>query len=202
MSIFTGSAPALCTPFTPAGSFNYTTYEKLINFQIKNGTDALVTCGSTGEGATLSHDEQLEVVGAAITIARKAGERYGRKVPVIAGAGGNDTAKCISLGRKLISLGVDMLMYVTPYYNLPSQRGLIAHYTQLAAALDAPIMVYNVPVRTAVNMNAKTLAELAKLPNVFSTGNTLLHYLCPLCQPILCRHFPCIHTVTPIRLKK
>jgi len=187
MSIFTGSAPAICTPFTPAGHFNYDAYEKLIHFQIENGTDALVACGTTGEAVTLSRDEQLEVVRAAVSIAKEAGAKYGRKVPVIAGAGGNDTAKCLSLGRDLAAIGADALMFATPYYNKPSQRGLLQHFTQLAAALDIPLVLYNVPSRTAVNMQAKTLAELAKLPNIVAVkeaSNDIgqIAEICQLCE--------------------
>jgi len=166
MSIFTGSGTAVCTPFTQDGVFNPSVYEQLINFQVREGTDAIVTCGSTGEAATLSAEEHIEVVTAAVAFTRKAGQSHGRKVPVIAGAGGNDTAKCIKLGRACAAAGVDALMYVTPYYNKTSQKGLVAHYTALAASVDLPIMIYNVPVRTALNMLPKTLQELSKIPNI------------------------------------
>jgi len=166
MTIYTGSGVALCTPFTKEGNFNGEAYEKFIDFQVQEGTAALVSCGTTGESTTLTSEEHIEVVRTAVTAAKKAGEKYGRKVPVVAGAGGNDTAACISTGKALQKAGADALMYVTPYYNKTSQRGLVAHYTKIAASVDLPIVVYNVPARTALNMQPKTLAELSKLPNI------------------------------------
>ena len=164
MTIFTGSGVAVCTPFDSAGKFNCATYEKLIDFQIKNGTDAIVACGTTGEATTLSKDEHIEVVSAAVAFAKKAD----RKVPVIAGAGGNDTAKCIEMGHALVQAGVDALMYVTPYYNKTSQKGMVQHFTAIAAAVDVPIVLYNIPPRTALNMLPKTLFELSKIPNIMA----------------------------------
>jgi len=166
MSIFTGSGVAICTPFDKAGAVNYQTYEKLIDFQIKSGTDAIIACGTTGEATTLSKDEHIEVVRQAVAFTGKANQLYNRKVPVIAGAGGNDTALCMEMGRALEKAGADALMYVTPYYNKTSQKGLVLHYTALAGAVDVPIVVYNIPSRTAHNMLPSTLYEIAKLPNV------------------------------------
>jgi len=166
MSIFTGSGVAVCTPFDSAGKFNCAAYEKLIDFQVRESTDAIIACGTTGEATTLSKDEHIEIVRQAVAITKKAGEKYNRKLPVVAGAGGNDTALCIEMGKALSSAGADALMYVTPYYNKTSQRGLIEHYTAIAAAVDLPIVVYNVPSRTALNMLPTTLYELSKLPNI------------------------------------
>ena len=166
MSIFTGSGVAVCTPFDAEGKFNGTAYEKLIDFQIREGTDAIVSCGTTGEASTLSNDEHIEVVRHAVAFTKAANSKYNRKVPVIAGAGGNDTANCIRMGRALQKAGADALMYVTPYYNKTSQKGLIGHYTALAAAVDLPIVVYNVPSRTVLNILPKTLYEISKLPNI------------------------------------
>ena len=166
MSIFTGSGAAVCTPFDSAGKFNGAAYEKLIDFQIREGTDAIVSCGTTGEATTLTNDEHIEVVRHAVVFTKAANEKYNRKVPVIAGSGGNDTANCIKLGRALVQAGADALMYVTPYYNKTSQKGLIEHYSALAAAVDVPIVVYNVPSRTTLNMLPTTLYEIAKLPNI------------------------------------
>jgi len=166
MSIFIGSGVAVCTPFNKTGGFNGAVYESFIDFQIQKGTAAIVSCGTTGESVTLSADEHIEVVKTAVIAAKKAGEKYGRKVPVIAGAGGNNTAACISTGKALQQAGVDALMYVTPYYNKTSQRGLVAHYTEIAKNVDLPIVVYNVPARTSLNLQPKTLAEIAKLPNI------------------------------------
>jgi len=159
MSIFTGSGVAVCTPFDKTGAVNYESYEKLINFQVTSGTDAIIACGTTGEATTLTQDEHIEVVRQAVAFADK-------KVPVIAGAGGNDTAKCIEMGKVLQKAGADALMCVTPYYNKTSQKGLITHFTAIAAAVDIPIVLYNVPSRTALNMLPKTLYELSKVPNI------------------------------------
>jgi len=166
MSIFIGSGVAVCTPFDKTGGFNSAVYESFIDFQIQKSTAAIVSCGTTGESVTLGADEHIEVVKTAVTAAKKAGEKYGRKVPVIAGAGGNNTAACISTGKALQQAGADALMYVTPYYNKTSQRGLVAHYTEIAKNVDLPIVVYNVPARTSLNLQPKTLAEIAKLPNI------------------------------------
>jgi len=166
MSIFTGSGAAIATPFIGAEKINFAAYESLIDFQIKNGTDAIISCGSTGEAATLSKDEHIEVVSQAITATKKANNAYNKAVPVIAGAGGNNTAQCIEMGKAIMQVGADALMYVTPYYNKTSQKGLIHHYTAIAAAIDLPIIVYNVPARTALNMLPATLSEISKLPNI------------------------------------
>ena len=154
----------MVTPFDSAGKFNCGAYEKLIHFQVKEGTDAIVACGTTGEAMTLSKDEHIEVVRQAVSITQRAGNK--RKLPVIAGAGGNDTAKCIEMGKALIQAGADALMYVTPYYNKTSQKGLVQHFTAIAKAVDAPIVIYNIPPRTALNMLPKTLYEISKLPNI------------------------------------
>lgn len=166
MSIFTGCGTAVCTPFDEKGTFNYAAYERLINFQVENGADAIVSCGTTGEASTLSLEEHVEVVRAAAVTAKKAGEKAGRKVPVIAGAGGNDTEDCCALGKACRNAGADALMYVAPYYNRPSQRGLIAHYTRIAAQVDLPIVVYNIPIRSVINIQAKTMEVLCKIPNI------------------------------------
>lgn len=165
MSIFTGSGTAVCTPFHGSATFHYEAYEKLIRFQIEHGTDAIVTCGTTGESPTLEDHEHTEVVRAAVEIAKKASPS-GKKIPVIAGAGGNNTQHCVDLGRELVRAGVDACMFVTPYYNKTSQKGLIEHYTKLAAAVDAPIVIYNVPSRTGLNILPKTLYELSKIENI------------------------------------
>jgi len=172
MSIFTGSGVAVCTPFTQSGQFNQSVYQQLIDFQVREGTAAIVSCGTTGESVTLSNDEHIEVVATAVQATKAANEKYGRKVPVIAGAGGNDTAACISTGRALQKAGADALMYVTPYYNKTSQRGLVAHYTAIASAVDLPIVIYNVPPRTALNLQPATLATLAKIPNIQAIKET------------------------------
>jgi 4-hydroxy-tetrahydrodipicolinate synthase len=158
-SIFKGSAVAICTPFDAAGNFNGSEYEVLIDFQLGSGTAAIVSCGTTGESATLTPEEHIEVVRTAVGAVKK-------RAPVIAGAGGNDTANCIHTGRALLRAGADALMFVTPYYNKTNQAGLVAHYTAIADALDAPIILYNVPSRTGLNMLPETVAKLAELPNI------------------------------------
>ena len=166
MSVFVGSGAAICTPFDSTGKFNEAAYEKLIDFQVKKGTDAIVSCGSTGEASTLDHEEHVEVVRAAVVATKKASEKYGRKVPVIAGAGGNDTAYAVTLSRELVAAGVDALMHVTPYYNKTSPKGLIVHYSEIAKSVDIPIILYNVPTRTGMNIKPTTLEQLAKIPNI------------------------------------
>ncbi|MCL1862863.1 MAG: 4-hydroxy-tetrahydrodipicolinate synthase, partial [Defluviitaleaceae bacterium] len=162
MPIFNGLGTAICTPFYDTGKINFTAYEKLIQFQVNNGADALVACGTTGEASTLSLEEHAEVVRVAVSTAKAAD----RKVPVVAGAGGNDTYACCALGKACRDAGADALMFVAPYYNKPSQRGLIAHYTKVAATVDLPIIVYNIQGRTAVNILPKTMYELSKIPNI------------------------------------
>jgi 4-hydroxy-tetrahydrodipicolinate synthase len=162
MSIFIGSGTAVCTPFHENGSFNPESYEKLIRFQLDNGADAIISCGTTGEVSTISDDEHIEVVRTAIETV-KAGKR---KIPVIAGAGGNDTRNILELGKRLQKIGADALMLVTPYYNKTSQRGLVEHYSMIAAAIDLPIVMYNVPARTSLNMLPKTVRELSKIENI------------------------------------
>ena len=166
MSIFVGSGVAICTPFNEKGDFDAEAYDKLIGFHGKNGTDAIISCGTTGEAVTLTEEEQIEVVETAVFSAEKHGNERGRKLPVVAGAGSCDTAKSIKMGKALSQAGADALMYVTPYYNKTSQAGLYAHYTSIAAAVDLPVMVYNVPARTSLNLQPKTMEALAKIPNI------------------------------------
>ena len=159
MSIFTGSGVAIVTPFKEDTSVDYEKLEKLIDFQIENGTDCIVICGTTGEASTLSDDEHLECIKLSI-------ERTNGRVPVIAGTGSNDTAHGIALSKKAEKLGSDGLLHVTPYYNKTTQKGLIQHFTSIAKSVDIPIMLYNVPSRTGMNLNAPTAAELSKLDNI------------------------------------
>lgn len=151
--LFTGSGVALVTPMLPDGSIHYGKLEQLVEWHIRAGTDALIVCGTTGEAPTLTIREHLDAVQVAVQCA--AG-----RIPVIAGAGSNDTAHCIGTCREARRLGADGLLLVTPYYNKASQRGLIAHYTRVAAATDLPVILYNVPSRTGVNMQPETAATL------------------------------------------
>ena len=157
--IFTGSAVALVTPMKKDGSIDYAKMLDLIDFQIDNGTDAIVTCGTTGESATMSHEEHVEVI-------RKTIEHVNGRCPVIAGTGSNETAVAVSLSQEAERLGADGLLIVTPYYNKTSQAGLIAHYHYIADRVNLPIIVYNVPSRTGVNVLPKTYFELSKHPNI------------------------------------
>ena len=158
-TIFTGSGVAIITPMHPDGSVNYEKYRELVEWQIENGTDAIITCGTTGESSTLNHEEHIAVMRAAV-------EQTAGRVPVISGTGSNDTAYCIELSNEAKTLGADALLLVSPYYNKASQRGLIAHYNAVADAVDMPIILYNVPSRTGVEIKPATVAELAKNPNI------------------------------------
>ncbi len=159
MALFKGSAVALVTPFHPDGSVNYEKLAELVEWQISQGTDAIVACGTTGESSTLDNDEHLAVIEHVIKTA--AG-----RVPVIAGTGSNDTAYGVWLSKEAEKLGADALLVVTPYYNKPTQKGLIANFTAIADAVSIPIILYSVPGRTGVNIEPATVAELAKHPNI------------------------------------
>lgn len=159
MSLFTGSGVAIVTPFKEDLSVNYNKLEELVDFHITGGTDAIIICGTTGEASTLSDDEQIECV--KVTANRVAG-----RIPVIAGAGSNDTHHGLDLAKRCQQAGADGLLLVTPYYNKTTQKGLIHHYSDYAAATDLPIMLYNVPSRTGMNIDPATAAELSKIDTV------------------------------------
>ena len=156
--IFTGAATAIITPLTKDG-VDYEAFGKLIDWQIEQGIDALVICGTTGEGSTLSDDEHREVLEFAV-------KRAAGRVPMIAGTGSNDTAYAIELTRHACEIGYDAMLVVTPYYNKATQKGLIAHYTAIADASTKPIIVYNVPSRTGVGVQPATYAKLAEHPMI------------------------------------
>lgn len=158
-SIFTGCATAIATPMNSDGSINYDEFGRLIDWQIDNKIDALVICGTTGESATMTDDEHVEVLRYGI-------KRVSGRVPVIAGAGSNDTKYAVDLSIEAEKIGADALLHVTPYYNKASQRGLIKHFTAIADAVNIPIMLYNVPSRTGCNISIDTYVELAKHPNI------------------------------------
>ena len=160
--IFKGAAVALVTPMNEDGSVNYNKLKELVDQQIEGGTDAIVACGTTGEAATLDLDEHIEVI-------RKTVEFAAGRVPVIAGAGSNDTAFAIKTVGLAEEAGVDGLLVVTPYYNKTSQAGLIAHFTKIAEATSLPIILYNVPSRTGVNIKPETYKELSKIENIVAT---------------------------------
>ena len=154
-----GCGTALVTPFNEDGSIDEGALRGLVEFQISEGIDFLVPCGTTGESATMSFDEQVRVV--EVVHQTTAG-----RVPVVAGAGGNNTATVIKLACQYEKLGVDGLLSVTPYYNKPMQEGLFQHFKAVAAATRLPIILYNVPPRTAVNMLPDTVARLSEIPNI------------------------------------
>lgn len=156
--IFTGSGVALVTPFSD-NTVNYTQLQALIEWHIKAGTQALVILGTTGEGVTLSTAEKKEVFTQAVRFAK-------RRIKIIANTGSNDTAASIELSLYAQKIGADGLLLVCPYYNKPSQRGLIAHFTAIADAVEIPCILYNVPGRTSVNLTAESCLELAKHPHI------------------------------------
>jgi 4-hydroxy-tetrahydrodipicolinate synthase len=156
--MFSGSIPALVTPFRD-GAFDAQTFARLVDWQIGEGTSALVPCGTTGESATLSFDEHYHVIDCCI-------EAAAGRVPVIAGCGSNDTATAIRHMRHAQAAGAAAGLVVAPYYNRPSQEGIIAHFQALADASDLPIVVYNVPGRTVTDIAADTMCKLAEIPTV------------------------------------
>ncbi len=157
-TIFEGAATALVTPLTQEG-IDYTAFGKLIDWQIESGIDALVICGTTGEGSTLTDEEHREAI-------RFAVKRAAKRVPVIAGTGSNDTEYAIDLTRFSCDAGADASLVVTPYYNKATQKGLVAMFTAIADAADMPMILYNVPSRTGVSIEPETYLALADHPNI------------------------------------
>ncbi len=157
--IFTGAAVAIITPMNQNGSVNYDEFAKFIDFQIENKTDAIVICGTTGESSTLKVVEHNEVIKWCI-------DYVDHRIPVIAGTGSNSTACAIEISQEACKNGADALLLVTPYYNKTSQRGLVAHYTAIHNATDRPIILYNVPSRTGLNIAPETAYELSKLERI------------------------------------
>jgi 4-hydroxy-tetrahydrodipicolinate synthase len=156
--MFQGAITAIITPFRN-GRLDGPALRKLVAFQIRNGISGIVPCGTTGESATLSFEEHEKVIQIVIDAAR-------RKVPVIAGTGSNNTKQAVLLTRYARKAGADAALVITPYYNKPTQKGLVAHFKAIAEDVDIPIVLYNVPGRTGVNMTAETVARLAELDNV------------------------------------
>ena len=156
--IFKGCGTAIITPFTNDG-INYEEFQKLIEDQISKGADAIVVCGTTGESSTMTLEEKKEAIKFAIKVAK-------RRVPIIAGTGGNCTKSVIELSKFAESVGSDAILIVTPYYNKTSQAGIVAHYKAIAEATSLPIIVYNVPGRTGLNITPSTCLELSKIDNI------------------------------------
>ena len=166
--IFTGAGVAIITPFTADGKVNEKVLAEIIEYQITHSTDAIVICGTTGESATLDHNEHTQAIKVAVDVT--AG-----RIPVIAGTGSNDTAYALKLSNDAEKLGVDGLLMVTPYYNKASQEGLIKHFNYVADRVSTPIILYNVPSRTGCEIKPETYAELAKHKMIYAakeaTGN-------------------------------
>jgi 4-hydroxy-tetrahydrodipicolinate synthase len=161
-TIFTGSGVAIVTPMNFDGSVNFKSLSDLIDFQINNATDAIIICGTTGESSTLTHEEHIELI-------RYTVEKAAKRVPVIAGTGSNDTTYALELSKEAEQAGADALLIVTPYYNKTSQAGLIRHFNYIADNVNLPIILYNVPSRTGLNIKPETYAELARHKNIVAT---------------------------------
>ncbi len=157
--IFKGCGTALVTPFTEEGEIDFEEFRKLIEFQILEGVDSLIICGTTGEVATMSFEEKKEVIKFAVQIAR-------RRVPIIAGTGGNNTKTSIELSKYAEIVGANGLLLVSPYYNKTTQEGLIQHFSAIAENTNLPIILYNVPSRTGINIEPHTCLELSKIDNI------------------------------------
>ena len=155
MAIFKGAAVAIITPMHQDGSVNYEEFRKLVEFQIENGTDAIVVCGTTGEASTLSHEEHLDVI-------KYCAEVVKGRIPVIAGTGSNSTETAIYLSTEAEKFGVDGLLLVTPYYNKATQNGLYAHFKAIADSVKIPVILYNVPGRTGCNLLPETIVRLCQ----------------------------------------
>ena len=158
-SVFTGSGVALVTPFSEDGKIDYNVFEKLIEFQIANNTDAIIVCGTTGEGSTLTVDERLSLF-------RFAADKIKGRVPLVCGTGSNSTSFSFEVASQAEKCGADAHLMVTPYYNKTSQKGLVKHYFYLADRLDKPLIVYNVPSRTGMNITPETYRELSGHENI------------------------------------
>lgn len=159
--MFSGTATALITPFRKDGSIDEECLRRIVDFQEENGIDALIPCGSTGESATLSHDEHLNVIRIVVDQAKKA--------KIIAGAGSNSTSEAIELSISARDIGADAVLSISPYYNKPTQEGIFRHYRQISESADIPVIIYNVPSRTGSNISAETTLRLAELPGIAAT---------------------------------
>lgn len=160
-TIFNGCATAIITPFKTDG-IDYGALKKLVDFQLEEGIDAIVVCGTTGEASTMSYSEKMRTIETVLTQANG-------KIPIIAGTGSNNTESALSLSRDVERLGVDALLVVTPYYNKTTQQGLIKHYESIADAVTKPVILYNVPSRTGISCTAETYEALSKHPNIAGT---------------------------------
>lgn len=183
--MFKGSLVALITPMRPDGSVDEDAFAAFVDWQIRQGTHGVVPVGTTGESPTLSHDEHRRVVEIAVEVADG-------RVPVIAGTGSNSTAEAISLTRHAKEAGADAALVVTPYYNKPTQEGLYLHYTAIADAVDLPIIIYNIPPRSVIDMSAETMGRLARHKNIVGVKDATMNLARPLhtrrtCGPEFCQ---------------
>ena len=158
MAIFEGSGVAIVTPFRD-GKVDYDAYRSLLEWQVEEGTDAIISCGTTGEASTLTDDEQIDVIKFSVDV-------IGGRIPVLAGVGSNDTVHGVELTKRAEAAGVDAVLHVTPYYNKTSRKGLIKHYQMMAEATSLPILLYSVPGRTGMNIDPSVCEELAKVKNI------------------------------------
>ena len=182
--MFKGSFVALITPFAN-GSVDEDAFQSFVDWQIKQGTHGLVPCGTTGESPTLSHAEHERVVDMCIEVAKG-------RVPVVAGAGSNATEEAISLTRHAKAAGADAVLHVTPYYNKPNQEGLYQHFKAVHDAVEIPILIYNIPPRSIVDMSVETMARLAELPNIVGVKDATGDAIRPIetlmaCGPDFCQ---------------
>jgi len=159
MNMFKGSIVALVTPFDKKGAVDFPTLEKLIQFHLAEGTDGILPCGCTGEAATLTHEEQKDVVKFVV-------EKVAGRIPVIAGTGSNSTQEALDLTSFAKEVGADAALLITPYYNKPTPEGQYLHYEKIAKEVDIPVVLYNVPSRTGTNMLPETIAKLSQIPNI------------------------------------
>ena len=164
--MFTGSMVAVATPMNEDGSIDYDSYENLIEFHIENKTDAIVPVGTTGESATIDHNEHCEIVSFVV-------DKVSKRIPVIAGTGANSTSEAIALTKHAYDAGVDGCLSVTPYYNKPTQEGLYQHYKAIAEAVPVPLIPYNVPGRTSVDMLPKTVERFLKINNIVAVKEAI-----------------------------
>jgi len=171
--MFKGSIVALITPMRADGALDEGAFERLIEWQIEQGTHGLVPVGTTGESPTLTHDEHRRLIDIAVRVS-------GGRVPVIAGTGSNSTAEAIAMTRHAKEGGADAALVVTPYYNKPTQDGLFLHYTAIADAVELPLIIYNIPGRSVIDMSVETMAKLARHPNIVGVKDATANILRPL----------------------
>jgi len=171
--MFKGSLVALITPMREDGSVDETAYASLVDWQIREGTHGVVPVGTTGESPTLSHAEHKRVVEIAVGVAKG-------RVPVIAGAGSNSTEEAIDLAKHAKEAGADAILVVTPYYNKPTQEGMFLHFSAIADAVDSPLIIYNIPPRSVVDMSVETMARLAKHKNIVGVKDATMSLTRPL----------------------